>query len=100
MHPTQNESDPLDVPLADVSDEGPSTMSQDTKDELIVPDVMEVPDGGSKAWLTVMGACVAPARSAVALGHNKLVPQVVRPVQHIWVRPLWLRSRFFVTNPI
>jgi hypothetical protein len=30
-------------------------MSQ-TKDELITSDPMEVPDGGAKAWLTVMGA--------------------------------------------
>jgi hypothetical protein len=61
MYP-KNELDSLD-PSQDPSrpasgtdsDEGPSRMSH-TKDELISPDVMEVPDGGAKAWLTVAGA--------------------------------------------
>ncbi|KAJ7029303.1 MFS general substrate transporter [Mycena alexandri] len=55
MYPPKNERDTL-PPSAQGSEEGPSRMSQ-TKDELIVtPDVMEVPDGGAKAWLTVVGA--------------------------------------------
>ncbi|KAJ7130899.1 major facilitator superfamily domain-containing protein [Mycena filopes] len=41
------------------SREGPSRMSERTKEELIgvqVVEVVEVPDGGAKAWLTVVGA--------------------------------------------
>jgi hypothetical protein len=56
MYPPKNEHDTLD-PSRQGSEEGPSRMSQ-TKDELIASesDVMYVPDGGAKAWLTVMGA--------------------------------------------
>ncbi|KAJ7673544.1 MFS general substrate transporter [Mycena rosella] len=56
MNPPKNAPEPGSLaPSPDVSVEGPSTMSQ-TKEELISPDVMEVPDGGGKAWLTVVGA--------------------------------------------
>ncbi|KAJ6584098.1 MFS general substrate transporter [Mycena vulgaris] len=56
MHPPKNEPDSFEPSPSDASvSEGPSRMSQ-TKEELIPDDVMAVPDGGSKAWLTVMGA--------------------------------------------
>ncbi|KAJ7078650.1 MFS general substrate transporter [Mycena epipterygia] len=63
MNPSKNEPDTLDSnppdtldPNRDVlSDGAPSRMSQ-AKDELVSSDVMEVPDGGAKAWLTVTGA--------------------------------------------
>ncbi|KAJ7274249.1 major facilitator superfamily domain-containing protein [Mycena rebaudengoi] len=59
MYPPGIDLDPLSArppsELRPPSDEGPSRMSQ-TKDELITSDPMEVPDGGAKAWLTVMGA--------------------------------------------
>ncbi|KAJ7741262.1 MFS general substrate transporter [Mycena metata] len=59
MYPPKNELDTLATSVQETREGSEESRMSQTKDELIVtPDVMEVPDGGAKAWLTVVGAYV------------------------------------------